>query len=181
MLIRHFPNFLQSNRENILISQSLDAEFEILEIYKDKILNNAFVNDADVYGVTRFENVVNIVPTATQTLDDRKTAILTKMNEQLPYTINKLRARLLEQCGYGNFSVELEHLAYILRVKITIKQDYNAVCDIIESMIPCNLINNIIVMYESHRRLQPLKHSELSQYTHRQIREMKATDGDYKL
>ncbi len=181
MLIRHFPNFLQLNRENLNICQSLDAEFETLWTHKDQILNNAFVNDSDADGVARFENVVNIVPTTTQTLDERKANILEKMNEQLPYTLNKLRTRLLEQCGQGNFSIELEHLNYLLRVKITIKQDYNKVCDIVDTMIPCNLIQNIIVMYESHRRLSTKTHRELSKYTHRQIREMEATDGDYQL
>lgn len=179
-LISHLPTFAQSIRENIEITDSEQSEIDALWLFKVEILNNMFIADADETGVERYESIIDILPKPTDTLEQRKFNILVKVNEQLPYTMKSLAVQLEELCGSDGYKLILDADNYTLEVKIAISvvSNFDAVCEMIEKVIPCNLISIISLMYEQYGNLTACTHGYLANYSHEDIRNEEVADGD---
>lgn len=171
-LIEYLPTFIRSYREMMLITDSQQEEFNILLTEKDQILNNAFVLDADEYGVERYESILGILAIPSQSLDDRKFNIQVKLNEQLPYTVRMLIEKLTNLCGEGNFEVSTVSSEYKLDVKIalSIESNFDSVKSLVENVVPCNLITSVIIMYEQYQTLKQYTNEEMAMFTHEQIK-----------
>ena len=106
-LINYLPEFLRDIREYKAILTD-GVEPEIVNLYQaiENALNNQFIQDADEYGVSRWEKILGITYKSDYTLDERKFAILTKINEHLPYTTKSMEKRLESLCGKDNYSVK---------------------------------------------------------------------------
>jgi len=70
------------------------------------------------------------------------------------------------------YAVELLPNIYTLNVKLalTSKNAFNSVADMLNRVIPANLIFNVLIMYNQHITLQPFTHQQLHKYTHYGIR-----------
>ena len=77
--------------EFIAIADAENPEFNYLweKIYG--LVDEYFVKSATEYGVRRMEKILNIVPLVTETLDQRKTKIIWKLNLKIPYTMRFLK------------------------------------------------------------------------------------------
>lgn len=80
VIINYYPPALRQIKEMQQIATAEDKEFEKLEASTDEVLKNMFVHTANELGVKRFEKILKITPSASQSLEDRKTYILSVMN-----------------------------------------------------------------------------------------------------
>lgn len=105
------------------------------------LVDEFFVRTASEYGVSRMEKVLNIVPLATDTLDQRKEKLLWKMNLKLPYTIRFLKNILASIVGEENRTVEVDNdiRTLIVRIKDGLT-DMNQLRKDLEKIIPADLI-----------------------------------------
>lgn len=179
-LIEYLPEFVRDYREIIVITDTEQEEFDLLWEEKDQILNNAFVEDADEYGVERYESILGIIKTPSETLDERKFNILVKVNEQLPYTMNALKEKLAMLCGSDGYFVTLTHTEYALDIKVGLiaKNNLEAVKEMVERVVPCNLICTVTILYNQHSTLAEFTHAELSGYSHYNLRNEVLTHGE---
>lgn len=171
---------MQEYREIAQIMAAEQPEFDQLWGYNAAVRSNAFVADADEYGVARWETVVGVVPLPSQSLDERKATVLAKINEQLPYTVRALDAKLTTICGDGNYTIALVASTYQLDIYLTVasKDCVVMVQTLLDGMIPCNLMHNVTVVYNTHRDLKPLTHVQMAQYTQLGLREDVLDYGD---
>ncbi len=133
-------------------------EFDLLWGYNAAVRSNAFVADADEYGVARWETVVGVVPLPSQSLDERKAVVLAKINEQLPYTVRALESMLEGICGADNYNVTVYANDYLLDVQI-MAQSQNCssmVQSLLWRVVPCNLIYCLTDIYETDLACTPL-------------------------
>lgn len=179
-LIDYLPEFLKEVREYKAILTD-GAEPEMVELYQatENALNDQFIQSASENTVSRYEKMLKIVPKSTQSLDDRKFTISTRMNEQLPYTLTSLKQRLETLCGKDKYSVELDADNFTLKVRValTARNNYDAVCDMLEKIVPVNMIIDTSLMYNQHSLLRSYKHEQLKSYTHKQLRNEVMTNG----
>lgn len=171
-LLDYLPLFVQ---ELVEVKECLNAlQPEIDDVWKcrEDVLNNYFVMSANEYGVKRYEKLMKIAPKDTDTLDERKFRILTKMNQELPYTMTKLKKSLTTLCGTGNFYIDLQPEIYHVEIEIGLvsKNDYQEVVDLIAKMIPANLTSHVQIMFNSNEVIARFTHEELTAYTHEQLR-----------
>ena len=171
-LIDYLPPILKKVREFKLIFQSEQTEIADLWVSIGNVLNDQFIIDATEYGVGRWEKILGITPKATESLDTRKFRILTRLNEQLPYTMRTLQLLLETLCGEDGYSIELEHNAYTIEVKVNLiaKSKFDDVDALLQRIIPANMIINLTLMYNQHLTLKPFTHAYLQSYTHNQLR-----------
>ncbi len=147
-------------------------EFELAWSATDELLDNQFIMTAGSLGLSRWEQIFGIVSKGTDTLEDRRFRILTRINEELPYTLPKLRAILEALCGEGNYSAEMEEGSYFLLVKITVaaKHNYEDVQALLERVTPQNIVFQVRQLYNTHADLSPFTHARLSAYTYHGVR-----------
>lgn len=133
--------------EFTLIADAENPEFNYLweKIYG--LVDEYFVKTATEYGVSRMEKILNIVPLATETLDERKDKILWKLNLRIPYTMRFLKNLLASMVGEENRQVEHDNDTQVLTVKIKEGlRDMTQLRKDIEKIIPADLILNLEVM-----------------------------------
>ena len=163
---------MQRFQEIQQITKGEQPEFDDLWDACQDTLDDQFVLSATENGVKRWERIMGIIPKGTDTLDERKFRILSKMNQELPYTITKLKESLTTLCGQGNFYIDLQAENYHIEVRLALanKSNYNDVVDLLTKMIPANLTQWVQIMYNSHSVVGKFTHNELTSYTHEQLR-----------
>lgn len=171
-LIDYLPPFMQEYHEMKKIMEVEQPEIDGLWEDCANALDDQFVLSATENGVRRWEKVIGITPKDTDTLDERKFRILSKMNQELPYTITKLKESLDVLCGKGNFSINLQTANYHIEVKLALtnKNNYSDVVDLLSKMIPANLTQWVQIMYNDHNVVSQFTHNGLTSYTHEQLR-----------
>ena len=83
-LVSYLPPFMAEYRE---VREALDAEnpeFAIAWQAADCTLRNAFIETADEYGIGRFEQMLKIYPSGTDTLESRRRRVAGRWFRALP-------------------------------------------------------------------------------------------------
>ncbi len=171
-LIDYLPHYMQEYLEIKAIMQTEQPEIDALWSTVEKALADQFILDATEYGVMRWENMLRISPKATDTLDERKFRILTRLNQELPYTLNRLKEMLTALCGADGFVIDLQANKYHIEIGLAVGNHNNLgeVQKLLKTMIPANMTQYVSVMYNPHRIVGLLRHMDLAAHTHEHIR-----------
>lgn len=123
---------------------------------------------------------LGITPKGTDSLEDRRFRILTRINEELPYTLPQLRNILETLCGKGNYSADVEEGTYQLLVKIGLaaKNNFNDVESLLNRVVPQNMVVTLLQLYNTHAELGRFTHAQLAAYTHNQLRNEVLKNGE---
>lgn len=179
-LIKYLPYVVRDYPEFQGITGSEQPEFERAWASADDLLNNQFISTAGSIGLSRWEKILGITPKGTDTLEDRRFRIVTRINEELPYTVPQLRNILETLCGAGNYSAEVVEGTYQLIVKIGLaaKNNFSDVESLLNRVVPQNLILNVLLMYNQHKTLSVFTHGQMASYSHYQLRNEVFTNGE---
>lgn len=173
-LIDYIPHIIRDVREyKAILNDGEDTEIESLWGSLEDALNDQFIMDSTEYGVSRWERLLKITPKATATLEERKFTILTKINEQIPFTMTTLKEQLISLCGGAeNVQVTLDANAYHLKVLIAVaaKSMYDDIGLFLRRIVPANLTIEMGYLYNRHMDFRPFAHGEMGAYTHEQLR-----------
>lgn len=171
-LIDYLPPFMREYLEMKEIMKTEQAEIDGLWEKCELALVNQFILDATEYGVKRWESMLKIHPKDTDTLDERKFRILARLNQELPYTIRKLREVLTTMCGADGFFLDLQPNQYHIEVKLALtnKNNYQDVENLLTQMIPANLTQAVKIMYNTHEVLAQYTHRYLSAFTQSELK-----------
>lgn len=101
-LIDYLPPVLQSVMEFAAITGAQQPEIEAAWDALNLVMDNQFIDTATEAGVTVWEKELNIVPLATDTLEDRKQRLKTAWTYGVVYTYNWLVNWLKTSCGESN-------------------------------------------------------------------------------
>ncbi len=128
------------------IATAENPEFNSLRDCLTRLLNDTFVVDATEYGVERWEDLLNIIPAAGQTLEDRKVKILTYLNVKLPYTWRMLEGTLKGIIGADNFTLTLDNsiLKLTLKAKFASLNQKRDVTELLHNVVPKNLFIEVV-------------------------------------
>ena len=170
-MIEYLPLYM---REFAEIKTIMDTEQVVIGnawSHADNVLNDQFVVDATDEGLKRLESILGITPKANYTIDERRFHILTRLNEQLPYTMGTLNVALTSLCGPDGYTLKLDPNKYILVIKLALDNESNieAVSALLEKMLPANIMKNV-VLFNTHFTLSDFTHEQLAKYTHKELR-----------
>lgn len=154
---------------------ALEIQLEKLESEKQSVLDNLFAETLDADGCARYETMLGLSAESGDTLDDRRFRILTRLRGDLPYTLAALKNKLCDLCGAENVTVTLDAANYTLTVLIGLSaaSQYNAAYELIQAMIPCNLVLNCSLKYNRYSNVKTMTWADAAKYTWAQLREDK--------
>lgn len=172
-LIDYLPLVFQEVREFEAITIAQQPEVDKLHSELKIVEDNFFIASLDERGCERWESMLDITPTTTETLTDRRFAIQTKYGETLPYTWAALTARLDTMVGAGAYDLIEDTARYTLTLKIGLanKNQLAAVKKLMESLVPCNIILDIQLKYNTNKMLKAYTNGQLQAFTHSAMRE----------
>lgn len=149
-LLSFLPEFVQEYREIKHIMNSEQPEIQKLEDETEIVKNNQFILSCDIDGIARFENLLGITPKPDDTLDARKSRVITRWNDSIPYTYKGLKEKLNVMCGEGNYLLIPSFNEYGLEIVVSLPLSGQAdeLDYMLSYMIPANIVvtsrNNMV-------------------------------------
>ena len=101
----YLPPILLKTYEFPLLCETEQPEIDRLHDAADAVLDAQFLSTAGEYAIQRYEKIFGVVPQDTDTLDERRFKVLTRINTQLPFSVRRL-GRL--QAGTGRRQVHAD-------------------------------------------------------------------------
>ena len=172
LLIDYLPSVIREYHEMKQIMKAEQPEIDTLWSACEDVLSDQFIMYATENGVKWWESIMRITPKDTDSLETRRFRLITKMHQELPYTMRKLEESLTTLCGAGNFYINFQPDVYHIEIKLALKNadDYLEVVELLKKMIPANLTQWVQIMYNNHQIIGEFTHAELAAYTHERLR-----------
>ena len=176
----YLPPILLKTYEFPLLCETEQPEIDRLHDAADAVLDAQFLSTAGEYAIQRYEKIFGVVPQDTDTLDERRFKVLTKINTQLPFSVRRLRQQLATLCGEAGYKLEVNGGVYTLTVKValTAKRNQQAVEELLADIAPANMVCTTSLLYNQHADLTRFTHAQLALLTHFEIREEVLSDGE---
>lgn len=140
-LISYLPLFIQDYREIKHIMSAENPEFQILADETERIKDNQFIISCNEVGISKFEQLLNIIPKNDDSLEARISRVIIRWNDSIPYTYRVLIERLKTMCGEGNFIVIPNFNKYELKIiaSLPLSGQTDELDYLLTYMIPVNL------------------------------------------
>ena len=176
----YLPPILLKTYEFPLLCETEQPEIDRLHDAADAVLDAQFLSTAGEYAIPRYEKIFGVVPQDTDTLDERRFKVLTRINTQLPFSVRRLRQQLATLCGADGYKLEVNGAVYTLTVKValTAKRNQQAVEELLADIVPANMVCTTSLLYNQHADLTRFTHAQLALLTHFEIREEVLPDGE---
>ena len=176
----YLPPILLKTYEFPLLCETEQLEIDRLHDAADAVLDAQFLSTAGEYAIQRYEKIFGVVPQDTDTLDERRFKVLTRINTQLPFSVRRLRQQLATLCGADGYKLEVRGGKYTLTVKValTAKRNQQAVEELLADIVPANMVCTTSLLYNQHADLTRFTHAQLALLTHFEIREEVLPDGE---
>lgn len=139
------PGFVSEYREIKEILRAEDPEIQTMEDTANRARDCSFISHCGEDGAERFERMMNIIPTSSDTLEERRARILIRWNEAPPYTMAALEKKLSAVCGSGNFSIGGGLGEYRLDISVTLCRagQVEELERLLRKIVPANLIVSV--------------------------------------
>lgn len=176
----YLPPILLKTYEFPLLCETEQPEIDRLHDAADAVLDAQFLSTAGEYAIQRYEKIFGVVPQDTDTLDERRFKVLTRINTQLPFSVRRLRQQLETLCGADGYKFKVSGGKYTLSVKValTAKRNQQAVEELLADIVPANMVCTTSLLYNQHADLTRFTHAQLALLTHFEIREEVLPDGE---
>lgn len=144
-LADYLPPFLREYRELKAVMDAENPEFLAVYSAADRVLKNEFIETADDYGLSRFENLLGILPSKNDTLDSRRARVFSRWFTELPYTMRAFLEKLSGLSEYGNITVaaDFDHYRVSIDTDFELYGQTDEIERLVELMFPCNIIADL--------------------------------------
>lgn len=169
----YLPEVLKDVQEMRAIMETETPEVQALWQACEDCMNDQFITEATENGVARREKMLKIIPPATDTLNDRKLRLLSRYNENIPYTRKMLIGMLDSLCGPDGYILQILTSAFTVNVKVelTVKKQEEIIRDTLERILPYNMVFTVELIYNTWAKVKPYTWGQLKPLTWKKIKE----------
>ena len=141
MLFERWPYFLQDITEFMAIAEAEQPEFDEAAETANGLHNEFSLFTLSDKGANRWEQIMGLSGTPDDTLEARRSRILTKYLSHLPYTYRSL-LRYLAQISGGDYAVDLDAANYEIFISVRLMgySQKTALIATLTDMLPANLV-----------------------------------------
>ena len=119
-----------------------DTELQALWEAMCDIFYNQFISTMTAYGLQQWEAIFDVMPKATDTLQDRRTRILQLLMGTRPYTVLSFQVILDNIYGPGNVTIHVDNDKYEFWMELTadMMSQNMSIREFAETIVPKNLL-----------------------------------------
>lgn len=141
-LIDYLPPIMQNFTEIKQITKIEQTEVNSLDFEIGRVLDNAFIEDCDEYGIKKYEKLVGVTPTAQDTLESRKSRVLIRWNDFIPYSYRVLIRKLNIFCGVNNYDIsgDLKNYELFISTHLSIIGQTTELEKMLDKMLPVPIV-----------------------------------------
>lgn len=138
-LWQYLPPFLKDFKEMDELLKAEEPEFQQMAERLVELLDDMFISTAHDRGLKRYEALLGIKPSSSATIEERRTNILARWYDSMPFTIRALKERLAILQGNDNVDAWTEGYTLHVLTDLSTAEEIHAAAAIIDTMIPANL------------------------------------------
>ncbi len=144
-LNEYMPPFLKDVREFKEIFATEDKELEYMNNLIASMLTEVIVKTANSYGLTRYEKIYEITDIAS-TVEARRTNILLKINNRVPYTKKWLVNLLDAVIGKDAYTLKIDESNYLINIETTL--NYSEAMETLKKELALEIPANMKLNYD---------------------------------
>lgn len=142
-LIEYLPPIMQKFSEIIEIMKVEQAQMDSLNEKIMRVLDNAFIIDCDECTIRKYETALNIICDVSNSLEIRKSRVLMRWNNFVPYTYRTMINKLNIMCGSNNYDIDADLENYNIDITIYYATDELEIVKMLENILPMNTSYNV--------------------------------------
>lgn len=137
---------MQNFKEIKEITNAEQKEVDLIDGEISKALDNAFIESCDEYGIKKYEKLVGVTPTAQDTLESRKSRVLIRWNDFIPYSYKVLIRKLNIFCGVNNYDIsgDLRNYELIIQTMLSLPGQSKELEVMLNKMLPLNISLSVL-------------------------------------
>lgn len=141
-LVSYLPPYLPEYKEMAVTLEAENPEFILVWNAANKVLKNMFIETADEYGISRFEKMLNILPSVEDTIESRRSRVQARWFNMIPYTLKAFIAKLAAVCGDSDFVITKDYLYYTIQIDTNLELfgQVEELERMITGTVPCNMV-----------------------------------------
>lgn len=135
------PPFLREYYEFKQLCKSGDIEVSSIDKAVDWNFDSAFISDCDATVLSKYERLLGIIPTSSQSIENRRNMVLLQWNTVASMTLSQFISKLQEYCGKDNIYVDTSREQFyqlVLWLNIH-KVDVPIIKDFVDTWLPMNV------------------------------------------
>lgn len=140
-LLEYLPPFLREYYEFKQLCKSGDIEVSSIDKAVDWNFDSAFISDCDATVLSKYERLLWIIPTSSQSIENRRNMVLLQWNTVASMTLSQFISKLQEYCGKDNIYVDTSREQFyqlVLWLNIH-KVDVPIIKDFVDTWLPMNV------------------------------------------
>lgn len=148
-LLDHLPVDYRRIREFRELSGTVSTEYDAVDRAFERVENDQFITSSSEAAIARKEKPYGIVPDLTvETLAFRKRRLLSRMQENVPYTVEYLRELLDNLLGGHLTEIELDTVLLEMEALVYVESAsfYQEVEKMMERIVPLNIDLTVAVL-----------------------------------
>lgn len=171
-IVEYFPDVISKSEHMRNLANAEDLGLISLKNDYDEIFRNLYVETATVDGIERYEQMLGILHKLDDSLEDRRVAILAKLNTRLPYTRRVLIQFFNNLVGKDGYTLRIDYgrRMIFLKIELSRKNQVAAIARMLRQVLPANMMFDIKLKYNQVYMLKVFKPDELKTYTVGQIK-----------
>ena len=163
--LRYLPDFVAEYAE---FQKLGEIEGEILEEEakaKQEMEQDQWILTATRKGLLRRAVMMGLFVSETEDTETLRERVLSYWNSRRPYTFFMMQEWLDTFCGAGNYQAKLDHGAYRLTIALDLKekQKKEQILSYWKTLIPANLVFEVLLNTNTHGKVGALTHGELKE------------------
>lgn len=177
---KHHPSTVKDSREFKAIAKVENQEFTTIWELLQLIIDNYYIQTLTSHGLEQWEKILDIVPWATDSIEQRREAVELTLKSQLPYSMKQLHLMLASICGKDGYTLAIDYNKYNVdvRVSLGVKRSRDLVEKMLQHVLPMNLTYTVDLLYNRHIDLERYTHETMEQWTHDELQnEVLSTEG----
>ena len=171
-LLDYWPEHMRALREFQALAGAEQREVERAVQAVREAPDDFFASTLSRAGAGRWERLLGLPSGEGGALEDRRFRIMARMNEQLPFTMARLRALLASLCGEEGYTASVDCVGLLLtvRVELAAKANFRYVEALLERVAPLNVVIDLSLKYNQYLALAGFTHGRLAARSHEQLR-----------
>ena len=139
------------------IIPAYDKELYLAWQDRDELMQNRFLSTMDADECAIWENMLGIIVTAGETLEERRLEIKSRWLTGLPYTTRKLDEVLQNICGEDGYvlSVDKANKSVVVTLKLAVITKTDYIFDLARQMIPADMELEVKVLFNRWQVFAP--------------------------
>ena len=164
----YWPEHIQTMKEFREIDKAANIELKKLWAAANNLMSNRYLSMMNEEECEKLESMLGIRPLPDDTLEDRQRRIKGYFVANTPYTQNKLIEVLNVLCGGAqNYVLLVDAAGYTVHVgvKLASVRLTDNVKEIVNNMVPANMIRDVYVVFNRWKRFESLTWGSLQSET----------------